>query len=153
MTGPAGRPRPRPTYLHPTLLGTVAAGGSVGTLARALLFDAFPPPPNGWPWVTFGVNVAGAFLLGLLLHGLALRGPDAGRRRLARLGLGTGVLGGFTTYSTFALESATLSRDGHAMLAAWYDGASLLAGVLAAGAGYLLAAGLPRPPRGRRGDG
>jgi CrcB protein len=58
------------------------------------------------------VNVAGAFALGLLLAALARRGPDRGRRRMLRLLLGTGLLGGFTTYSTLAVDTAGLLGAG-----------------------------------------
>ncbi|QQR99748.1 MAG: CrcB family protein [Austwickia sp.] len=154
MTAAPQGSRRRPAYLRPALLLTVAAGGSVGTLTRALLAAAFPPAPGGWPWVTFGVNVTGAFLLGLVLQALALRGPDEGARRLTRLALGTGVLGGYTTYSTFAVETAALGRDGEVVLATAYDAASLLAGLVAAWLGVLLAEALPQrasgPDAGRR---
>ena len=61
---------------------------------------------------TIAVNLLGAFLLGLLLAGLARRGPDTGRRLTLRLLLGTGVLGGFTTYSTFSLDTVALVEGG-----------------------------------------
>jgi fluoride exporter len=83
---------------------------------------------------TLAVNLLGALLLGALLEALARRGPDTGRRRLLRLGLGTGVLGGFTTYSTLAVETATLPTA----LAVAYLAASVLLGAAAALAGVLL---------------
>ena len=72
----------------------VALGGAVGTLARYGLSHAVPDT-GGVPVATLVENVVGAFLLGLLLEALARSGPDVGRRRLARLGLGTGLLGAF----------------------------------------------------------
>jgi len=86
------------------LLVAVAVGGAVGCLARYGIGLALPTPPTGWPTGTFLANLAGALLLGLLLEGLARTGPDTGWRQLARLGLGTGLLGAFTTYSTLAVE-------------------------------------------------
>lgn len=151
MTGRARAARRPPAYLRPAVLLVVAAGGTLGTLIRALLGDAFPVRPGQWPWTTFCINVTGAFLLGLLLQTLALHGPDTGARRLTRLGLGTGVLGGYTTYSTFAVESAALGLGGRGGLALAYDGGSVLAGVLAAWLGFVVAVGLlRRGPAGAR---
>lgn len=79
--------------------------------------------------------MAGAFLLGALLEALAHRGPDTGGRRMLRLGLGTGVLGGFTTYSTLAVETAARAPG----LGTAYLAASVLTGVLAGLAGVLTA--------------
>lgn len=139
---------PRPDYLRPYLVGAVFAGGCLGTLIRAQLFEALPAPAGQWPWPTLAVNVSGALLLGILLQSLTLRGPDGGLRRVLRLGLGTGVLGGYTTYSTFAVESVALARDGHGALAAAYDGLSLVAGALAAWVGILAVDALARTRAG-----
>ena len=113
----------------------IVVGGAVGTAARAALEQAFPASPAGVPWVTLIINVAGSFLLGVLLDALARTGPDEGRRRAVRLTLGTGVLGGFTTYSTFMLETVDRLRDGHAALAVAYLVGSIALGLAAAGAG------------------
>ena len=86
----------------------VLVGGAFGTAVRAALESAWPAQPGGWPWATFAINVSGSFLLGLLRETLSRRGPDAGLRRYLRLGLGTGVMGGYTTYSTFAVETVRL---------------------------------------------
>ena len=126
------------------LLVAVAVGGAVGCLARYGIGLALPTPPTGWPTGTFLANLAGALLLGLLLEGLARTGPDTGWRQLARLGLGTGLLGAFTTYSTLAVELDLLVRDGTAALAAGYAVASTLGGLIAAGAGIALAGALGR---------
>ena len=91
----------------------VILGGMLGTAARAQLEGAFAPPAGGWPWVTFAINLVGSFVLGALLEALSRTGRDVGWRRAARVGLGTGVIGGFTTYSTFIVETALLVRDGH----------------------------------------
>lgn len=128
----------------PAAAALVAAGGSVGVLVRALLAAAWPVTPGGWPWTTFGINLVGSLLLGALL-GVLQRGPDVGRRRAVRLGLGTGVLGGFTTYSTFALEVQQLLAAGHVVAGVAYGLGSVVLGVVAAGAGIVAAGRVARP--------
>lgn len=124
----------RPPYLRPIAWVAVAAGGAAGTALRDALGTSFPVQPGAFPVTTFAINVSGAFLLGLLLESLARQGPDVGARRLARLAGGTGLLGGFTTYSTFVLESVLRARQGDLMLALAYDAASLAVGFVAAAA-------------------
>lgn len=120
----------------------VLVGGAFGTAVRAALESAFPAQPGGWPWTTFAINVSGSFLLGLLLETLSRRGPDAGLRRYLRLGVGTGVMGGYTTYSTFAVETVRLLGLGGAatFLGIGYALGSVVLGLLAAFAGMWLAA-------------
>ncbi|MER7893953.1 CrcB family protein [Micromonospora sp. NPDC094482] len=87
---------------HPAaVLGAIAAGGVLGALARAGLQAAFPHGPTGFPWATFGINLVGCLLIGVLMAGLRRRG---GGPPLARPFLGVGVLGGFTTFSTYAVD-------------------------------------------------
>lgn len=120
----------------------VLVGGAFGTAVRAALESAFPAQPGAWPWTTFAINVSGSFLLGLLLETLSRRGPDAGLRRYLRLGVGTGVMGGYTTYSTFAVETVRLLGLGGAatFLGIGYALGSVVLGLLAAFAGMWLAA-------------
>jgi CrcB protein len=82
------------------LLGAVAGGGVLGALARAGAQTAFPHPPAGFPWATLGVNVTGCLLIGVLMAVLTAR--PAGT--LVRPFLGVGVLGGYTTFSTYAVD-------------------------------------------------
>ncbi|MEE6294771.1 fluoride efflux transporter FluC [Georgenia wangjunii] len=132
-------------WLRPGPLAAVAAGGTLGTAARAGA-DAWVGAPGPWPTSTFVINVVGSLALGALLGRLAGgNGRAAGLRLLA----GTGFLGAFTTYSAFAVEVAELAAGGRAPLALAYAGASLALGLLAAAAGGALAA--PRR-RGRRVD-
>lgn len=134
------------------LAGLVAAGGAVGTTARALLEEAFAPVPGAWPWTTFWINVTGSFVLGVLLESLVRSGPDAGWRKGVRLGCGTGVLGGFTTYSTFAVEVERLASGGHVGLGAAYALGSVALGVAAACLGGLLAGAARRRLVARGGE-
>lgn len=128
----------------------MAAGGLVGAAGRQAVEQALPAGPVGWPVATTMVNLAGAAVLGALLEGLAAGGPDAGWRRQARLLVGTGGCGAFTTWSTLAVEVDQLGRHGHPLLGAAYLGASTAGGLLAAAAGVAVAAraraGRGRPP-------
>jgi len=137
-------PRSRPVHARPLLWVVVAAGGLLGTAARDLVSRALPHPADGWPTATFAVNVAGAFVLGVLLEALVRGGPDGGWRRLARLGVGTGLCGALTTYSSLAVEIDLLARRGNWAVAAGYAAATVCAGLVATTVGILLAAGRHR---------
>ena len=130
----------RPAHVDPALILLVASGRAVGTLARCGM-SAVIPTPGGWPVPTLVENLIGSFLLGLLLESLARAGDETPRRRLVRLGAGTGVLGGFTTFSTFALEVEHLLTGGAPGTALGYFAASLVGGFLTCLAGITLAAG------------
>ncbi len=135
----------RPVHLRWRYLGLVAVGGAIGTGVRAALAAALPPGA-GISWTILAINVVGAFCLGLLLEALAHRGPDVGRRRGLRLFVGTGVLGGFTTYSTLADDTAQLLDAGRWAAGSGYALLSLVLGLAAVAAGVGLAARL-RPGR------
>jgi CrcB protein len=127
--------------ITPAALGLVATGGAVGTMLRYLTTLAIPS--SAFPLATFAINIAGAFVLGLLfelLGRLDERRPDVALR--LRLGLGTGVLGGFTTYSSLATDTAFSVATGSTAVAALYAAGTLLLGLLAAAAG--MAAGRRR---------
>src|SRR3712207_1753280 len=85
-------------------IGLVLLGGTVGTGLREAI-TLLTPRVADVPVATVGINVVGAFLLGVLLEHLARSGPDAGRRQDLRLLLGAGGLGGFTTYSALATDT------------------------------------------------
>ena len=110
-----------------------ALGGVLGALARWALAEALPSP-GGWPWATLLVNVTGCLLLGALLARLALRSPAP---PWVQPFLGAGVLGGYTTYSTFAVEVVDLVDDGALGVAAGYVLASIVGGVAAVALGDL----------------
>lgn len=130
----------RPVHLHPGFVLVVIAGGVAGALARYGLSTVLPAP-GGWPLPTLIINLAGAFLLGVLLEGLVRRGPDAGRLRVIRLLVGTGFMGAFTTYSTLAVETNLLLGAGRTTDALLYVAATLVGGAIATVAGIRIAAG------------
>jgi fluoride exporter len=97
------------------VVAAVALGGALGALARWGLGEAFPGSADGFPWTTFAINVAGSALLALLPALAAVRSRPA----LVAL-LGPGVLGGFTTLSTYAEETRALLAADHVALATAY---------------------------------
>jgi CrcB protein len=113
-------------------LAAIFAGGFAGAIARAELAEALPADPGQWPWATFVVNVAGAFLLGYAVTRLQERLPLSAYRRPF---VGTGVCGALTTFSTLQLELLRLPGG----LAVAYAAASLFAGLLAVAAATNLA--------------
>jgi len=135
----AARPS-RPLHLRPSALAWVFAGGVVGTALRYEIENLLPHGGSGWPWATFLINLSGAFILGGLLEALARLGDDSGRRQRARLFVGTGGCGAFTTYSTFALETVLLGRNGHIGTALSYGVVSVVGGVVTAWLGIVVAA-------------
>jgi fluoride exporter len=116
------------------ILAAIALGGAIGGVARYALALALPAGPGRFPWGTFVTNVSGSLVLGVLLVLLAERYPP---NRYARPFLGTGVLGAYTTFSTYAVETDLLVRDGHPAVAAGYVLGSLAAGLIAAWVGVV----------------
>jgi CrcB protein len=114
----------------PVLIGVALLGGA-GAVARFLLDGAVAARAGrAFPWGTLAVNLSGAFLLGLLV-GAALSGDGL------RL-LGTGLLGGYTTFSTWALETHRQAEDGRGRAALLNLAISLVLGVACAWAGRRL---------------
>jgi CrcB protein len=112
--------------LHPWLVVAVAVGGAVGACARWGLETWQPPSPGCFPWTTFGINVAGTVVLALLPASAFVR-----RHQVLPPALGTGVLGGFTTLSTFSEETRGLVSAGRTGLAAAYVVGSVAACLIA----------------------
>ncbi|RDL52038.1 putative fluoride ion transporter CrcB [Ensifer sp. M14] len=114
----------------------VGAGGAIGSMARYLvgLWTLHRWGP-GFPWGTLGVNITGSFLIGLLAE-LIMR--KFGASAEMRLFLITGVLGGYTTFSAFSLDTITLFERGDAALAVSYIAASVVLSILAVFAGLAL---------------
>ncbi|NHT17900.1 CrcB family protein [Cellulomonas sp. IC4_254] len=140
-TPAAPRTAPRPAHHRAGLALLVAVGGAVGSLGRYGLAHALPPQ-DGWPVGTLTANLTGAFLLGALLEVLGRRGPETPGVQRVRLALGTGVLGGYTTFSSLALETERLLASGAVGTALGYVAVSLVAGVLCAAGGVALVAAL-----------
>ncbi len=117
------------------ILAVIAAGGALGSLARWGLAAALPHRPGAFPWATFSVNVTGCLLIGALMVLLAEVWPPS---RYLRPFLGIGVLGGYTTFSTYVLDARNLLVTGHAGTAAAYLLGSLAAGLATVWAGVAL---------------
>lgn len=120
------------------MVAAVAAGGFLGALGRYELGLAWPTSAGHFPWTTFTINISGSFLLGLVLALLLERGGP----RLARPFFCVGVLGAWTTMSTFAVEADLLIKGGHTATAAAYVLATLAVGVSATWVGVALARAL-----------
>lgn len=116
----------------------VAAGGAAGAVTRyALGVQALRLWGSAWPFGTFIANVSGGLLMGVLAGYLAHRG-GADQERL-RVLLGVGVLGGFTTFSAFSLETALMVQRRAYGQAFAYTSASVLLSISALFLGLLLA--------------
>jgi CrcB protein len=140
----AGDP-PRSLTFGGSQLIAVFVGGMLGALARAALAEALKTHPGSWPWATFAVNVAGAFLLGAFVAVLERR-PAAPAH--ARSFLAVGVCGALTTFSTMMLELVRMLDRGEDGLALGYAAASIGAGYVAVAAARRLFAGGPGDPAG-----
>ena len=116
----------------------VAAGGALGSVARYGVGNLARSLVPGWPWGTLAVNVIGSFAIGLLFAWFAERPvSDA-----LRLGLISGVLGGFTTFSAFSIETLELLRSDGATSAMIYVAATLVLGLAACALGLWAARAL-----------
>lgn len=121
------------------VLAVVAAGGAVGAAARLWVSTVAPYREGSFPWGTFLVNVTGCLAIGVLMV-LALEVWPS--NRYLRPFAGVGVLGGYTTFSAYALESRDLVASGHGAVATAYLLTSVGAGAAAAATGILAARAL-----------
>ncbi|MFI5731209.1 fluoride efflux transporter FluC [Kribbella sp. NPDC051587] len=120
----------------PKVLGVVALGGIIGSLARYGLATAIPHAAGGFPWATFVTNVVGCLAIGILFARLT---PPS--HPLLRPFLGTGILGGFTTFSTYAVDTEKLlhaQMHAHLVIAFAYYFGTVAAALLAATLGEYL---------------
>jgi fluoride exporter len=125
----AASPRRSP---HPPLDRRAAAaifvGGLLGALARGALAHTWTPAAGTWPWVTFAVNLAGAFLLGAIVTRSQLRAAHGAHGRPL---VGTAFCGAFTTFSTMQVELLRMLDRDALGLALGYSAASVAGGLLA----------------------
>lgn len=118
------------------VLSVIAAGGAIGACARFGLSEAFPNAPGGFPWAIFWVNVSGCLLIGALM--VLVTDVWAGRR-LVRPFLGVGVLGGYTTFSTYVVDIQRLVEVGAAGTGLLYLAGTLVAALAATWLGLTVA--------------
>lgn len=117
------------------LAGVIALGGAAGALLRWGIGEEWPVRTGAFPWSTLAINVAGCLAIGVLM--VLMEEVLAGRIYVRPL-LGVGLLGGFTTFSTFAVETHVLLDD-HPLLALTYYFGTPAAAILAAILGAALA--------------
>jgi len=116
----------------------VLAGGGIGSVLRYLVtFGITQWLGPGFPWWTFIINITGSFVIGVVAEVVQTRA--FGGAPLLRVFLMTGVLGGYTTFSTFSLDTLQLFEERVAMLAFFYAAGSVLLGVAAAFGGVAMA--------------
>lgn len=132
------------------VLLAISAGGALGSLARWGVGALVPWTGSTFPWATFIENISGGFALGALMVFVLDVWPP---RRYLRPFLGVGVLGGYTTFSTYMLETRHLLAEGQLVTAFTYLGGSLLVGLCAVWLGIasarMVAFGWPRRRRRR----
>lgn len=118
------------------VLAAISSGGALGALARYGIGVALPVRPGGFPWNTFVVNASGCLLIGVLMVLITRRFAGA---RLLRPFAGVGVLGGFTTFSTYALDIRTTIGAGRPGTALLYLAGTLVTAVAAVRVGMAVA--------------
>lgn len=122
-------------------LFSVMLGGAIGAGCRHLVGQVMLARLGpGFPWWTLSINIMGSLAMGLLIGWLA-RGSDGGD--MARLFVGVGVLGGFTTFSSFSMEFWLLFERGQTAQAAAYVLASVIGAVVACGLGLFVVRQVP----------
>jgi len=144
---PLNRGLPQVPWL---VLAVVAAGGVVGALARYALLDAFPHPPGRFGWAAFAINVSGCLVIGVLMVLITEARPA---HRLARPFLATGVLGGYTSFSTYVVDTQRALLAGAPGVALLYAAGTVAAAIAATWAGIRVTRALTgMPPDDVRGS-
>lgn len=135
LAGPFDTARRSPAGVAWLVLAVISVGGVVGALARYGLTAAFPHATDRFDWATFGINVSGCLLIGALMVLVTNVWPT---QRLLRPFLGTGVLGGYTTFSTHIVDIQQLLAAGAARTALAYLVGTLLTALAAVYTGTTL---------------
>ncbi|MFE8973351.1 FluC/FEX family fluoride channel [Streptomyces cyaneofuscatus] len=134
---PAELPEPGPPAASQgRVLVAVAAGGALGAVARYGALVLWPVAGGGFPWTVFAVNVSGCALIGVLMVLTVERGRVT--HPLVRPFLGVGVLGGFTTFSTYAADVSGLLVRQELLTAVAYMAATVVAALAAVWAGAVV---------------
>ncbi|WP_405523342.1 fluoride efflux transporter CrcB [Streptomyces canus] len=128
LRAPAARARPSLWHGQAPVVAVVAIGGALGAAARYALSLQWPTPPGGFPWATFWANVVGCAVIGVFMVVIT---DVWAAHRLVRPFFGTGVLGGFTTFSTYAVDIQKLVDHGRPAMGLAYLAATLLAALTA----------------------
>jgi CrcB protein len=147
QTSAAQRLRARRSQL--VIVLALGCGGVVGAVARYAVSRALPIASGQFPWNTFLINVTGSALLGFILIMLIEQFP---RGQLVRSFIGTGVIGAYTTFSTFEVDAILLFRGHHLLVGVSYIVASLLSGLLAVWIGMSSARIALRVEQGLQGE-
>ncbi|GHH10411.1 fluoride efflux transporter FluC [Streptomyces lanatus] len=128
LSAPARAPR-RPAWrAQVPIIAVVAVGGAIGATGRYALTLWWPNQPGGFPWATFWTNVVGCAVIGAFMVVIT---DVWAAHRLVRPFFGTGVLGGFTTFSTYAVDIRNLVDGGHPYTGLVYLAATLIAALTA----------------------
>ncbi|MFE9450431.1 fluoride efflux transporter CrcB [Streptomyces sp. NPDC006739] len=140
----AAAARPSARRAQAPVVAVVALGGALGATARYAWSLAWPAPSGGFPWATFWTNVIGCAVIGVFMVVIT---EVWAAHRLVRPFFGTGVLGGFTTFSTYAVDIQKLVADGRPRTGLAYLAATLGAALAAV---WLAATATRRVLKGRR---
>lgn len=128
LRAPVGPPRQSLWRGQAPVVAMVALGGALGATARYAIALRWPAQPDGFPWATFWTNVVGCAVIGVFMVVIT---DVWAAHRLVRPFFGTGVLGGFTTFSTYAVDIRRLVDHGRPALGLAYLAATLLAALTA----------------------
>jgi CrcB protein len=121
---------------HGAVLLVIAAGGVLGALLRYQLDRWWPTPSPDFPWTTLLINITGCLVIGSFLAMITERWSP---HPMLRPFFGTGVLGGYTTFSTYAVDIVLLIRAGHPGTAVAYLVGTLAGSLVAVTVGMVVA--------------
>jgi CrcB protein len=136
MHGEGGRVSAGPSRTPRDVVAAIAVGGALGAPARYEVSQLIHVAKDSFPWATFVTNLSGAFVLGMFLTFVLERVPPT---RYLRPFFAIGFLGAFTTFSTMAVETVTLARDGFVVLGVGYVVVSVGAGLVITYFGIVIA--------------